>query len=285
MTPKAPHGPADPAPRHRRALVPQAKAPRIPSYNEADVSDKPAYARTRPGFNGRRATELDRYHIARQRTLLSADAQIGTALGILQNRGVLDSTYVIFTSDNGYLMGEHRMEGKHVPYEGPISVPFVVRGPGVAAGVTDDRLVTLADLAPTIADLTGAASPANPDGRSLAPVLRGASPPWRTALLVEYVSQFSPAQQRASARSKHPLPPSWDAIRTADHLYVRYANGERELYDTAADPHQLTNRAGQADWADEEAALAARLADLKRCAGDGCRAAEDGPAPTPPETP
>jgi len=227
---------------------------------------------------------IDERYRLRQRSLLAVDDAIGRLLDTLERAGELDSTFLILTSDNGFHLGEHRLpDGKQSPYEESIRMPLIVRGPGVAAGRTINALAANTDLAPTIADLAGVEPPDFVDGRSLAPVLRGEGATGRTAVLVEYLSgQEDPIEVAGGwptppgALGNEIQAPTYDALRTADRLYVEYRSGERELYDLRADPFQLENLARSADPA-ELAALAARLAELRTCAGAACRAAEDAP--------
>ena len=147
-----------------------------------------------------------------------------------QETGELGNTYIIFTTDNGFHQGQHRLVGgdKKTPYEEDIGVPLMVRGPGVPAGAVREQLVINNDLAPTIADLAGASTPAFVDGSSFAPLL-GGSPPssWRQAFLEE----GWPAGGTTVPTNK--------GVRTQGHMYVEYETGERELYDLNADPYQL----------------------------------------------
>lgn len=199
VAPYAPHAPADPAPRHA-ALLPDLAAPRGGSYDEADVSDKPAAIAARPPLRPAQQAAGDALHRDRVRSMMAVDDLVGRLLDRLEAAGVLTDTYVIFTSDNGFHIGQHRLpQGKMTAYEEDIRVPFFVRGPGIAAGtVITDVLVGNVDLAPTVAELAGAATPDFVDGRSLAPWLRGtdgggggaggeraSSEGWRQAFLVE----------------------------------------------------------------------------------------------------
>jgi N-acetylglucosamine-6-sulfatase len=137
----------------------------------------------------------------------------------LEVAGELDNTFIFFTSDNGYHQGEHLIDyGKNTPYEEPARVPLFVRGPGVPAGSKVERLVLNTDFAPTFAGLAGIEYHA--DGRSLAPLLRGEDPAWRSAVLLEGF----PGEN----------PPSYEAVRTETHKYVEYDNGEMELYELEA---------------------------------------------------
>lgn len=179
----------------------------------------------------------------------------------------MDNTYIVFTTDNGYHMGEHRLEaGRYMPYKEDANFPLILRGPGVAEGVTRDELVLNTDFAPTVADLAGAQAPGFVDGRSFAPLLETGKVPWRDAALMEGFPLYKFGR------------PAFSGVWTGEgDWYVEYEGGERELYDVAADPYQLENLAGTRPEA--EAALSARLETLKTCARNSCRVAEDGSNP------
>ena len=145
----APHQPATPAPRHEN-LFPNAAAPRDASFDEADVSDKPAFIRALQPLRPLQIAAIDRLYRKRIQSLQSVDDLIETIVHELQKTGTLDNTYIVFTSDNGFHLGNHRMQlGKQTAYETDIHVPLIVRGPAVAAGATRDELVVETDLAPT----------------------------------------------------------------------------------------------------------------------------------------
>ena len=247
LAPRAPHGPATPDPLDA-GVFKDRELPLPPSYDEADVSDKPGWVRE----NGRlRPQERERIEVLRRRqleALLGLDRAIATVLDRLRAEGRLDRTWLIFTSDNGLLLGEHRLdEGKSCAYEECIRVPLVVVPPAglLAAGWADDRLVANVDLAPTIAAIMGAEPAGLVDGRSLLPLLDNPAVPWRDALAFEHWSE---------TRAKQ-----FVALRTAGRKYVRYASGDEELYDLTVDPHELDNGAGVDGRAADKAHLAARL--------------------------
>ena len=176
--------------------------------------------------------------------------------------------YIVFTSDNGLHLGVRRLEEKASAYEEAIRVPLLVRGPGVSRGVTRSQMALNTDFAPAFADLAGFTPPPFVDGRSLSPLL-SARPPavWRTAFLVEHRRS---KEEYAYAR----IIPDYDAVSTANHLYVEYETGEKELYNLSKDPYELTNRYASADPA-LRSDLRARLNALRGCAGPECRRAED----------
>jgi N-acetylglucosamine-6-sulfatase len=167
----------------------------------------------------------------------------------------LDDTLLIFTSDNGYMTGEHRLAAsKGVPYEPSIRVPLLLRGPGVPAGVRRRQLVWNGDLAPTILEAAGAGAPWDTDGISLWPLLRGAEV--RRDVLLE-------APPRRGV-------PRYTGVRTDRYVYVEHRTGELELYDLRRDPGELENLAARPEAAGLRAMLAARLSRLRGCAGRSC---------------
>lgn len=249
LTPRAPHGPATPDPDDA-GVYKTRDFPVPPSYNEEDVSDKPSFIRKLGPLTENEQEDIELFRRRQWEALLGVDRMIGAVLDTLAADGRLDNTWLIFSSDNGLTLGEHRRDGhKSCPYEECVRVPLVVVPPrGFAAPRTDDHLVANIDIAPTIADIMGA-QPASPvDGRSLLPLLRDPSAPWRDALVLEMLKDSEGDR--------------FDAIRTADWKYVRYPNGEEELYDERSDPYELDNRAGDPALAAEKAALAQRLDEL-----------------------
>jgi N-acetylglucosamine-6-sulfatase len=292
----APHQPATPAPRHANAF-PGAKAPRPPSYNEADVSDKPAWVQSLPLLTPPQQRQMDALFRRRLQSMLAVRELIEHLLDTLRTADQLKNTYIFFTSDNGFHMGEHRLHaGKLTAYEEDIRVPLYVRGPGVPAGRVREEFVGNLDLAPTFAALAGAPVPDFVDGRSLVPLLRGMARPerWRGAFLVEQEKvhfqrgKTAPTrkvlepldlfeQQMAKAPSRAPKGiPAYNALRTPTHTYVVYSTGERELYDLNVDPYELQNAVKTADPA-LLARLNAWLEALHACRGADCRVADVAP--------
>jgi arylsulfatase A-like enzyme len=163
--------------------------------------------------------------------------------------------------------------GKQSPYEEDIGLPLVVRGPGVPAGARVNALAGNVDFAPTLAALAGTALAFDADGRSLRPWLDGSGGPpgWRQALLLDLWAGSSRGERDGKTR----VPP-YHGLRARKSLYVEYETGERELYDLARDPAQLENAVRSEDPA-RVAALSARVAALRSCAGGRCRALEDQP--------
>jgi N-acetylglucosamine-6-sulfatase len=286
----APHQPADPAPRHKDALADVA-LPKPPSFDENDVSDKPAWVRDNPPLSPEQIAVAEDLYRKRLQSMLSVDEMIGQLVDGLRDSGELDDTYLVFTSDNGFHLGTHRLTaGKWTAYEEDIRVPLIVRGPGVPEGRKLEHLVLNNDLAPTFADLAGAATPSFVDGRSLKPLLTDDPPPpddWRQAFLVEAATELSGTW--VPVLSGDQLPEDWrhapredwgrpglEAIRTEEYLYVEYGTSERELYDLREAPYQLDNIYEESADSELLRRLQGRLAALRGCSGTTCRAAEGG---------
>jgi N-acetylglucosamine-6-sulfatase len=258
VAPYAPHAPATPARRHEGRADGMA-APRPPSFNEADVSDKPGWVRSKPRVGG---DGIDKSYRKRYEAMLAVDEMVDVLLDDLAARGEMGNTYIFFASDNGWHQGEHRIRaGKRTPYEESARTPLYVRGPGVAAGVETSALVANTDYAPTIAEI--ASVPFIADGRSLLPLLTGGAQGWRSGLLLESFKHNT-------------SPPPYKGVVTQHYKYVEYQSGARELYDLVADPYELENSIEVADPA-LVAGLATKLDALRRCASASCRAAEDAP--------
>jgi N-acetylglucosamine-6-sulfatase len=290
----APHEPATPAPRDAN-LFPDLKAPRTPSFNEADVSDKPPNTRADPLLTGAQIANIDQLYRNRVRSMQAVDEMMERLITTLQETGQLNNTYIIFASDNGYHLGQHRLVGgKGTAYEEDIVVPLIVRGPNVQAGVALDGYVTgNIDIAPTIADLAGVVPPSYVDGRSLVPLLSAQRPPesdWRQGYLIEYYGAGeaeSASRSLASYINLDPLlePPDPDlflpvaampnylALRTPQYTYIEYQEGFRELYDLKQDPYELNNIAPTVD-SNFISQLSAWLKALASCSASSCRTAD-----------
>jgi N-acetylglucosamine-6-sulfatase len=144
-------------------------------------------------------------------------------------------------------MGEYRLNpGKQTAFDTDIHVPLIVTGPGVPAGRADSQLVSNIDLCPTFETLAGLPVPATVDGHSLAGLWHGQDPPgWRQAILIEHHGPDDSPADPDRQNNQQGDPPSYEAVRTGNALYVRYDNGQQEYYDTATDPYELNNIAGE----------------------------------------
>jgi N-acetylglucosamine-6-sulfatase len=283
----APHNPATPARRHA-GLFPTLQAPRTPSFDEADVRDKPARIRKLRRLDAKQIADIDALARKQARSLQAVDEAVAALVQTLRETGQLASTYIIVTSDNGFHLGQHRLSpGKYTPYETDVHVPLLVRGPGVPAGRHLDALTSSVDLAPTLAALAGASLPVPADGRPLVPLLQGQTPAdWRQVVLLEQFPfpsappKVSPARepmdpQDAKAASDYP---AHLGLRTAGFKYVEYDTGEREVYDLRGDPDELANlrkKVGM-EWLNS---LSALTRSLGTCAGEACRQLESQPVP------
>jgi arylsulfatase A-like enzyme len=255
----APHvedtGPPRAAPRHEGVFA-DVPLPRGPAFNEADVGDKPpGLIGSLPLLTNPEIRALEGLHQDRLESLLTVDDLVESIVDTLDAEGVLDNTIILFTSDNGYLMGEHRLaKKKNVVYEEAVRVPLLVRGPGFGAGVVETDLVSNVDLVATILEATGATPALIPDGRPLQ----------------------TPLEDRALFLHSGPrgnVDNVWfEAVRTERYIHVEYSNNQREFYDLAEDPFQLDNRRSDPAYADIRNDLAQMLDVFRTCVGAGCLA-------------
>lgn len=247
----APHAPATPDPRDANRFG-TLTAPRDPSFDEADMSDKPAWLRNHAPLGEAQIERIDETFRQRLRAVQAVDRMLGRLQQRLIAAGVADNTYIVFSSDNGFHLGQHRLTpGKLTAYDSDVRVPLIVTGPGVAAGRTVDAMTENTDLCPTFAELAGAPAPPRADGHSLVPLLHGTdaevdASDWRDAVLIEHRGNVNAPSDPDLPLAGSGNPPSYEALRSKDALYVEYVTGERELYDLATDPHQLDNIAATA---------------------------------------
>ena len=262
----APHSPYTPAPRDAKKY-PGLKAPRSKAFNEADMSDKPAWIKGRAKLTTAQVKKLDTVYRKRAQSVRSVDLMLSRLRSTLKATGQLNNTYVVFSSDNGYHLGEHRLPaGKQTAYKTDLVVPLVMTGPGVKHA-TIGRPAQNVDLAPTFVDLAGAPALPKADGRSLLPLLEGQRPAnWRAYGLVEHHGPNTDPSDPDYPGKNGANPPSYEAITNDRLTYVEYADGEREYYDNQKDPQQLVNR-----WKDlsltRRAELKSAVQNLRTCAG------------------
>ena len=250
FAPTTPHDPYTPSAEHAQDFDGVGWDP--PSFNETDLTDKPTWLRDLPLQDGAR---MRRTYEGKLEELQDLDDQVGRVLDVLWKTGQLERTWIFFVSDNGYLLGEHRLFRKEQPYEESAGIPFVVRGPGVEP-VTSDALVSQVDLMPTALAIAGLDPDAGRalDGRSMLPHLAsGDWTGWRQRLLVENTNL------------------EWAMVREGSTAYVEHHGaGEWELYDLDNDPHQRASR-NDADVT----AWSAKAGALRQARGTALRSLEE----------
>jgi len=301
----APHHPFTPAPRDSLRLSGGGLPVRL-GFNERYFDDKPRWLqreaprRFGPGWRTKIANEQRR----RDQTLLAVDDAVDQIVDTLDQQGLLENTYLIFTSDNGLFRGEHRLTGgKYLPHEPASHVPLLIRGPLVPGGVASRELVANIDIPPTILELAGLGDP-ELDGRSLLPFAQ--SPRLRTTRAIVLEGDTGPGlgtgmvndpeldlggaaaragvarlrgvknldQEKlagAAGSATGDRAPAYRALRTDRYLFVIYASGDRELYDMKRDPGQLRSLASDKRYASVRAWLFRRLLKLRDCDGAACR--------------
>lgn len=320
IAPHAVHTPANPPTRYS-TLYNKVSAPRTASFNEADVSDKPRWVQALPLLTATDEAAIDKLYKKRLRTLKALDDLVGNLVNTLQNTGQLNNTYVVFTSDNGFHMGQHRLNyGKITPFVEDNMLPLYIRGPAIPAGATITNLVSNADFAPTFAEIAGISPDTFVDGRSFAGLMSTNYPlptSWRTGLPINHGQKVQLAQNIQLASYTKPTsiydfeaqnpdvmglssPPllaigsnvgSFQAVQTQQYIYVAYGTGEHEFYDLSLDPAQLVNTYNSADPS-TLTCLSSMLVALMSCSGSSCRTADQMPitgcplpTPTPTSTP
>ncbi|MGI5287633.1 sulfatase family protein [Nonomuraea polychroma] len=274
VSPFSPHGRVDSKPGDKEPLFPPARRDRpktkwpagefphgdcggpdcagidvtkLPSFNE-DTSDKPSWVRREP-IEPKLAAQLRKDFRNRIRMVQSVDDMVKRVLASL-TEAERRSTYVVFTSDNGYHLGQHRLvRGKSTAYDHDVRVPLLVKRPeaGRQGDLVTDAIAQNVDLFPTFMDMAGV-DPAvrdSRDGRSLLPFIEGRPVrDWRNAALIEHVKprRAGSDPDADSLRTGNAQPPTYDAVRTAGELYVEYEGDPKpEYYNTVTDPHQETN--------------------------------------------
>ncbi len=261
----APHSPYTPAPRDENAF-PGLKAPRTPAYDAAPDADAAKWLRNQPPLRDAEKERIDAAFRKRAQSVLAVDKMIGELEAAVAAIGQEKNTYFVFSSDNGYHMGEHRLRpGKMTAFDTDIHVPLVVTGPGVPAGSSLDAIVENVDLNPTFTELAGITTMPLAEGHSLASLLRGKNgDDWRTVALVEHHGPLhDPSDPDLPAR-RSGNPPSYEAIRSSTAVYVEYADGDREYHDLVTDPWELHNTFASLPQA-EKAALHSALAAIQGC--------------------
>ena len=257
-----------PAPRdvgHFRRL----KLPRA-AHGEKNVSDKPPYVRNLHMPSAATLRRIRDDLRSRRESLIAVDRAVEAVVGALARTGRLANTYILFTSDNGFFQGEHRIyKGKYLAYDPSSHVPLLIRGPGIPPGTVSGEVVSNVDLAPTILDAAGATADRPMDGRSMLPFARDGRLRTRRPVLHEGLEAGDIDRDGAA---KGGTVGEYHAIRTARYLYVEWLNGAVELYDRARDPGELHSLHRNHRYRRVRRALHRALVRLRNCSGDACRA-------------
>jgi N-acetylglucosamine-6-sulfatase len=296
----APHGdfrhPAgpEPAPRHydwfKGAPLPHNRSE---GFAEGNVADKPSFIREAPYLS---LSDIHTYRIYYDKaleSLRSIDDGVKLLIDTLGSLHRLRNTYVIFTSDNGFFFGEHRLiGGKFLAYEPSTHLPFLIRGPHIRAGAESNELVGNVDVAPTVLELAGVEADKSLDGRSMAPFLHDPElTTLRPYLFESFVessdvveagaiaepgdqssSSTPAARARAGATASILAPPKdYEGIRLGPYKYIAWPDGEKELYDIEKDPYELNNIVRVPNYFPIRNYLHRELRDLEDCVGRGCR--------------
>ncbi|MFO0734296.1 MAG: sulfatase [Labilithrix sp.] len=261
----APHSPFTPAPRDVN-LFPGLVAPRTPAFDAAPDADAVTWLKATPALTKVNKDKIDANFRERAQAVQAIDKAIGDLQAAVAAAGQADNTYFVFSSDNGFHMGEHSLRpGKQTAFDTDIHVPLIVTGPGVPKGAVADQIAQNVDLCSTFAELGGGTPIATQNGHSLVALLRGETPAdWRTAALIEHHgSSFDPTDPDAPEELSGD-PPTYNALRTKDVVYIEYAGGEVEYHDRRTDPDELHNTA-KALTAGQKAALHTTLEAMKTC--------------------
>jgi N-acetylglucosamine-6-sulfatase len=314
----SPHGdfrkPAGPQPatrdlgRFAGAPLPDSRAE---GFNEGNVNDKPRFIREAPYLS---ATEIHTYRVYYQNclnALISVDEGVRNIVNELGALHRLRNTYIIFTSDNGFFFGQHRLVGgKFLAYEPSTHLPLIIRGPGIKAKTQSGQLASTIDIAPTVLELAGVTPDKPVDGVSLAPYAKEPNLRSRRPLLFESFVQTDDVEQNggASTTEAPPVgettargagrakllrgkaraagstatnppahasvvapPKNYYGIRLGPYKYIEWPDGEKELYDITKDPYELNNVVRDKNLAPVRAFLHVELERLETCRARTCQ--------------
>ena len=259
---------ADPRPPERyEETYDDVELPRDPSFNEEDVSDKPEGVSGRDLIDEERMEEMTADYQGGLGALRAADDGLAEMLDTLEESGELDDTIVVYTADQGFMQGQHRIDDhKYIPYEPSIRLPLVIAGPGIPKGEEVHDLVAAQDMTATIVDAAGANPGRDADGVSLLPHLRGKPFPEREILL----EALAPTVEFEIGNEAIDAQVPYFGLRTERYKYISWSFGDEELYDLQEDPYELENVAEEEDYAEIRERLAERAKELSACAGPSC---------------
>jgi N-acetylglucosamine-6-sulfatase len=284
---------------------------RAEGFNEGNVNDKPRFIREAPYLS---ATEIHTYRVYYQHcleSLISVDEGVKEILDELGGLHRLNNTYVIFTSDNGFFFGQHRLVGgKFLAYEPSTHLPLIIRGPGIKPDTSTGQLVNTIDIAPTILELAEVAPDKSIDGVSLVPYMKEPTLRSRRPLLFESFVQTDDVEQNGQASAEEPTatertdagpasgklglkggvsarvvtgkspaahasevapPKNYYGIRLGPYKYIEWPDGEKELYDINKDPYELNNIVRDPNYFPIRSFLHTELERLETCSGRTCQ--------------
>jgi hypothetical protein len=307
----APHGdfrrPAGPEPPPRyENLFKGARLPhnRSEGFDEGNVSDKPRFIREAEHLSLNDKHTYRVYWQKQLEALRGIDDGVKEIIDTLGTEGRLRNTYILFTSDNGFFFGEHRLiGGKFLAYEPSTHLPFLIRGPGIKPGSVTGELAMNIDIAPTVLELAGVEADKSIDGRSMVPYIADPELRSRRPLLFESFVQTNDVEQagaideagdqsdatsgegstdvavgsraerrQAGATASLLAPPkNYEGIRLGPYKYIAWPDGEKELYDINRDPNELNNLAKVPNFYPVRNALHKELSRLEDCVGRTCR--------------
>jgi len=309
----SPHGdfrkPAGPQPA-TRDIGRFAGAPlpdnRAEGFNEGNVNDKPRFIREAPYLS---ATEIHTYRVYYQNclnALISVDEGVKGIVDELGGLGRLRNTYVIFTSDNGFFFGQHRLVGgKFLAYEPATHLPLIIRGPGIKPNTQSGQLASTIDIAPTILELAEVAPDKSIDGVSLAPYAKDPTLRSRRPLLFESFVQTDDVEANGQAPTETATPErtaagpargkllgranpaahasvvappkNYYGIRLGAYKYIEWPDGEKELYDINKDPYELNNIVRDGNFSPIRNFMHKELERLEECSGRTCQEVSEKP--------
>ncbi len=302
----APHGdfrhPAgpEPAPRHydwfKGAPLPHNRSQ---GFDEGNVADKPRFIREAPYLGLSDIHTYRVYYDKALESLRSVDDGVKQLVDTLGSLHRLRNTYIIFTSDNGFFYGEHRLiGGKFLAYEPSTHLPFLIRGPHIRAGTESNEIVGNIDIAPTVLELAGVKPDKSIDGRSMVPFLQDPELTTLRPYLFESFVETSDVEEagaiaepgdqsdQSSAAAKSPRarrsakatasilapPKDYEGLRLGPYKYIAWPDGEKELYDLEKDPYELNNIVREPNYFPVRNFLHRELLNrLEDCVGRTCR--------------
>ena len=291
VAPVAPHqetwhgNRAPPVPEAWKGVYDNVSAPRTGNWNPAERSGS-SWVYDLPQLSRKKVQVCDKTHQHRLGNIAAVDVMVSELIAKLDNHGILDNTYVIYTSDNGFHIGNHRLlPGKRCPYEEDINIPLLIRGPEVPKGVNSTIVNSHTDVAPTILQMLGLPTRSDFDGAPLAYTQNEISGSTKNELVnVEFWTgaAHTPIGFKAGQYYNN----TYKALRlmsgNESFYYSTWCTGEREFYDMNADLVQMNNRLGRnpkgglaqyfgRPWKEVVARLDSVLMVTKSCKQDSCR--------------